>query len=132
MRDQTAKNKSYYDRNKDSELSRSRSWAQANPERRTLSNIKARAKKRGHTFSLSLEHFQDLFESTCHYCGGDGVTGFDRVDSAVGYEPDNVVPCCPTCNYAKRDMSVETFLAWVKRVNDFSNARSVHSTIQQN
>jgi hypothetical protein len=42
--------------------------------------------------------------------------GIDRVDNFKGYEIDNCVPCCYICNYAKRDMSKDQFLAWVKRI----------------
>ena len=41
--------------------------------------------------------------------------GVDRVNNGFGYEEGNAVPCCRTCNVAKRDMAVEDFLAWIKR-----------------
>ena len=51
-------------------------------------------------------------------------TGIDRVDNARGYEKDNVVPCCETCNTAKRTMSVDELLEWVTRVYNKSVRRS--------
>jgi hypothetical protein len=40
----------------------------------------------------------------------------DRVDSTRGYEVDNVVSCCRTCNIAKHDMPYGAFVAWAMRV----------------
>ena len=70
-----------------------------------------------------------LFSLRCHYCGaepgnvpkpsGNGelvYSGIDRVDSTVGYEADNCVPCCIQCNMAKGRMTEEEFLDWVRRV----------------
>ena len=42
--------------------------------------------------------------------------GLDRVDSGRGYDPDNVVSCCGSCNVSKSDMSVERFLGKVKLI----------------
>lgn len=42
--------------------------------------------------------------------------GLDRVDNMQGYTDANTVPCCVHCNRAKRDHSVEDFLAWVHRL----------------
>lgn len=44
------------------------------------------------------------------------LNGLDRVDSNLGYTPDNVVPCCPTCNYAKSDTPLEDFRNWIRKV----------------
>ena len=43
--------------------------------------------------------------------------GVDRIDNSRGYEEGNVVPCCRQCNWSKRDLTTEQFLAWVLRVN---------------
>lgn len=59
-------------------------------------------------------------EQKCHYCGiaesdlprvrmksqiqrGVKVMGVDRVDSDLGYQLDNLVPCCFVCNQIKGD-----------------------------
>jgi hypothetical protein len=44
--------------------------------------------------------------------------GLDRVNSSLPHNMDNVVPCCRWCNYAKRERSVEDFLAWAKRLGN--------------
>jgi hypothetical protein len=38
------------------------------------------------------------------------------VDSAKGYEPKNVVPCCPTCNGMKGSLKLDVFLRQVRKV----------------
>ena len=42
--------------------------------------------------------------------------GIDRKDNTLGYTLENSVPCCPTCNFAKRGLSVIEFIEWARRV----------------
>lgn len=42
--------------------------------------------------------------------------GLDRLDSNRGHTPDNVVPCCHTCNWMKMALGVEEFLAHIERI----------------
>lgn len=88
------------------------------------------AKERGHTFQLTKDEVRGIVVLPCHYCGTQpmvkttsenlsGVfswTGIDRVDSNIGYIINNVVPCCTTCNFGKRDLPVERFLEWVESI----------------
>lgn len=95
------------------------------------------AKRRGYEFSLDKEEFNKLVKSDCHYCGQPPsakkqitekrrsvwhedesvlLNGIDRKDNSRGYFPDNVVPCCSFCNYAKRDSTHEEFMAWLERI----------------
>jgi hypothetical protein len=88
------------------------------------------ARKKGLTFSLSKSDFFNLTQKNCYYCGispsqsfvrgnpnGEFIyNGVDRVDSLKGYELNNVVSCCKTCNYAKRDMTQEEFYSWTDRL----------------
>lgn len=80
------------------------------------------AKSRNLEFNLSYKEFVDLTQLNCFYCnskplkrwnvhGGDFCTGngIDRIDSAKGYEINNVVPCCYECNRAKSNMSLDSF-----------------------
>lgn len=98
-----------------------------------LQNYKNGAKKRGYTYNLSKELEETLIQSNCYYCGsppanhylGRTYMGIDRIDNSRGYEPDNVVPCCTTCNFAKRKMSVEEFKHWIFSVFDHLNARNI-------
>lgn len=77
---------------------------------------KRNAKNRGLKWGLSEGDVYTLMSLSCHYCGRDNKTGIDRVDSSIGYELDNVVPCCSQCNKAKRDRDLRDFKSWIKRV----------------
>ena len=77
------------------------------------------AKQRGVPAFLTDEQFKTLCSSPCHYCGGfskSGINGVDRSDSTKGYQLENCVSCCSTCNTAKLSMSVEEFAKWIVRV----------------
>jgi len=69
-------------------------------------HLKATAKNRGVECSLSLEEYVNKVKLPCFYCddffprvtkGG----GLDRIDNAKGYQYDNVVSCCKTCNLTR-------------------------------
>jgi hypothetical protein len=95
-----------------------------------LSKLKIGAQSRGITWSLTKEQAFLIVRRNCHYCnappahprvGGANqkvlYTGIDRINSARGYTPRNVVPCCAQCNFAKHTMSVAQFKAWISRVH---------------
>lgn len=103
---------------------------------RIFRSYKNDAKNKGVTFLLTEEQFFSLTSSNCKYCGIEPIqvfkpshyykgydndrvyfyNGIDRINPQIGYEIDNVVSCCSTCNYAKRTMSVDQFLNWIYRV----------------
>lgn len=89
----------------------------------------------------SFEIFYELSQKNCYYCDrepyriwnigtsnnnrgtkdqindGDFIyNGLDRVDSALGHTPDNVVPCCYECNTAKSALSLDAFLELIRRI----------------
>ena len=88
------------------------------------------AKRRGYVFELSEELCYKIMKMDCFYCGiepsqiykhsdcfGDFIyNGMDRYDNDLGYIDGNVVPCCKTCNYAKRILSISDFKSWVDKV----------------
>ncbi len=83
------------------------------------------AKTRNLTFRITLEEFERLISQPCHYCGEygdsehDGFVGLDRVDNRIGYiltPVPNVVPACMECNFAKRVMVSDRFIAMCVRV----------------
>jgi hypothetical protein len=95
------------------------------------------ARRRGFDWALTWEQFCILIARPCTYCGAppgqrehgkqtfNGAvtyTGLDRQDNGMGYTPENTVACCGTCNYMKRAMSLEEFLAHVARINDYQGA----------
>ena len=69
-----------------------------------------RAKAAGLTATIPFERYEMLLKEPCHYCGGvintSGI-GLDRRDSAKGYDINNVVPCCATCNAVKNNVFTE-------------------------
>lgn len=49
----------------------------------------------------------------CSLCSRCPSFGIDRIDANKGYTPDNCQPCCSTCNYMKKDMSLDEFRSHV-------------------
>lgn len=98
-----------------------------------LRGYQAGAENRGLSWNLSNDEFRRLTQMDCHYCGtapfavrkghptsGDFTwNGLDRVDSAQGYFPANVVPACWPCNYSKRDRPYGEFMDWIFRLVSF-------------
>lgn len=88
-----------------------------------FASYKKGAEIRGLSFSVPFSAFSTLVTMPCTYCGAPPsnrkrdlpYNGLDRVDNSRGYESDNVAPCCFTCNFAKRTMSLDTFRAWLLR-----------------
>jgi hypothetical protein len=90
--------------------------------------VKSTAKFRGIEVTVTQAQVLALAAMPCAYCGcppepkkggsyGRGAwNGLDRIDSAKGYLPDNVLPCCVTCNRAKGDLSVAEFMQWATRL----------------
>lgn len=101
-------------------------------------NYRHDAKKRKHTFCLSKEDFRNVIEQNCFYCGiepkqigratsdsGEYIyNGIDRVDSSKGYELDNVVPCCKTCNQMKWAQTQKAFFAHVTKIQAHTSKRN--------
>jgi len=94
---------------------------------------KRHARDRGIKYNLNKDDFSEIISLPCHYCGlppsnnkitkncsGFLYSGIDRVDSSIGYELGNVVPCCSICNKAKLGMSRNEFLTWVESVYNYS------------
>jgi len=107
------------------------------PGRATRNNVlyvyKSNAKRRGFGWFLSEEEFDKLTSSCCHYCGVPPSTlredkgnygsylynGIDRIENTGDYQISNTVSCCKECNYAKRDMTYDQFVAFLKRAGQF-------------
>jgi hypothetical protein len=89
------------------------------------------ASRRGFSWGLSDDQFYALISGLCYYCGvkptlnskdKDGVllsNGVDRKDNGLGYSPENCVPCCKFCQYAKRDLPYAEFLDHLERASKF-------------
>lgn len=86
--------------------------------------------KRQKNSNLSFDMFFELTRKTCYYCGCEPnqqcniyttstfrrsvdyvypesfiYNGLDRIDSSKGYDVDNVLTCCKTCNFMKHVLS---------------------------
>lgn len=103
------------------------------------------AKERGLVWGLSTEDFTVLSQQNCHYCGAPPVersytkldsstakynggwvcNGIDRRDNDLGYTPQNCLPCCTICNYAKSKMGYAEFIQYLQRVAEFQRGRGV-------
>lgn len=113
---------------------RARDQYKANPERYKeekrkyshrlttwLKTYQANAKNKGLSWTISDDIAFVMFCDTCLYCNktpeeNGKPMGIDRFDSDIGYEPGNVTPCCSTCNYAKRILSITEFTEMCTRV----------------
>lgn len=97
-------------------------------------HVRGEAGKRGLSWTLSEPTFRALVTANCFYCDAppDGrkidrgdrrsrrttvpALGIDRMDSAVGYEDGNCVPCCRRCNFAKGRLLPHEYVEHCRRV----------------
>lgn len=101
-----------------------------------LSYYRKNADDRGIAFALEKDVFLAITKKDCFYCGIEPqqvaktnakytdpylYNGVDRVNSSLDYLPENVVPCCVTCNRGKGTRTAEDFLSWARLVHDFDN-----------
>lgn len=91
---------------------------------------RAQARRRGISFNLNKDTFALLTKQPCYYCGQSPIqqwqpkfptgayvyNGIDRLDNTIGYETNNCVPCCGTCNKMKTNQTVLEFLFRIKRI----------------
>jgi hypothetical protein len=92
-----------------------KSWKKK-PER-IFKEYKRSAVKRNLTFGISEKDFYSFQNSTCKYCGTDlKQIRLDRVDNSIGYELNNVVPCCSLCNFTKHTLGREEFLEHIYKI----------------
>lgn len=100
-------------------------------------NYKKAATVRNLEFSLTKEEFREVTSKSCHYCGvapsnlaispnkkkqlfgNYTFNGIDRKNNIEGYTYPNILPCCKTCNYAKRNMTYDDFTTYLIRVVEF-------------
>lgn len=120
--------------------------------RAKASNYKSHAKIRTLKWDITLEEAVSLLKQNCYYCGADPsckynlaianrrkcqgknfmlahkekyeimYNGIDRVDNALGYIKDNIVPCCTICNFGKRTWSYDVFMAWLNQLVKYRNS----------
>lgn len=134
-------NRAYYERNSDKEKARVKAYHEANREKRitrmrayhrTLRSMFRRAlnyaKRHGYVWTITEGEFQGLRGKPCHYCEGplpETGHGLDRIDCSRGYEADNVLPCCQSCNRKRsNDWTVEETRLAVQTVLAHRRARN--------
>jgi len=92
---------------------------------------KKRSAELNREFDLSFAVFKELLINNCYYCGlssDKGINskyqnrhfalhGIDRINSDLGYTPENVVTSCFFCNQSKSELSQEAWLNWIHRVS---------------
>ena len=90
-------------------------------EARRWADFKSNANRRGLEITLTRDEFMSFWSKPCKYCGSvlDRV-GLDRLDNSKGYSLDNVVSCCPTCNYMKQRMSEEELYEQCEKILRFN------------
>ena len=112
---------------------------------RILKDYKHNSKRRSVSWELSDIQFFALIQSNCHYCGRppSGIchppdangsfiyNGVDRIDNAVGYVDENVVPCCRVCNWAKGKMSYSDFMGYLCQPIDYHNKKQTFHSIYE-
>ncbi len=101
-----------------------------------FNTYKNNATKRSLSFRLSKKRFFSFLTQNCHYCNTPPAitshlkrhkdfkyNGVDRVNNSLGYSLKNCVTCCLICNLAKRTLSVEEWLVWIKRIYKFQRKK---------
>jgi hypothetical protein len=103
------------------------------------------SEKRNHNFNLNFEDFIKIITQNCHYCGEPpseptrkilisrghvneppfNYNGIDRIDSKIGYNQDNCVPCCSSCNYMKHTATQDEFLNQIGKIYKHLNLSKI-------
>ena len=77
------------------------------------------AAKRNLFFELTLDQFTEIVTKPCYYCKKyeeTEVIGIDRINSFIGYNLENIVPCCKLCNNMKQQLTVNEFALQIKNI----------------
>ena len=85
----------------------------------TFSDYKHRAKKKGLSFTLTKELFEDITGRVCQDCGlvpPGGTVGIDRIDNTLGYTSENSRPCCYSCNAIKKCLSEDKYVKMCQKI----------------
>lgn len=105
----------------------------------TYKTYKYNAKKRDINFNISKKDVENIIFKPCYYCGVIGgntsnliknkpikYNGIDRHDNFVGYQVENIVPCCGTCNIMKNNKSYRYFINHIEKI--FNNLKDGETT----
>lgn len=96
---------------------------------KTYTTYKQTAIRRGKSWDISLEEFNEEVSKSCSICGKENTgthrNGIDRIDNSEGYVVGNIQSCCGECNYMKRDLDMSAF---VTRLLDIYDVHPVFET----
>lgn len=111
--------------------------------RQVINGYKVTAIGKGLVWELDRDYARILMKKPCFYCGklpneepitaktvryGHGIcftyNGIDRQDNNQGYTSWNCVTCCVICNFAKRNMKLADFMAWIERLKTYQVPQS--------
>lgn len=84
-----------------------------------FNNYKKNAIRRNLCFTIDFDTFSRIVQSPCFYCNvfkDTEVIGIDRIDNSHGYENDNIVSCCQTCNFMKGELSFDDFKKHIEQI----------------
>lgn len=82
-----------------------------------MNKIRSSAKMRNIHLGIGIEWYRNnIWGKSCHYCGLPTIGGIDRVDSSIGYDPENCVPCCTDCNRTKFTHSPTEMVARIREI----------------
>ena len=83
--------------------------------------------KRGLEYTLTKEQYEYLIYKPCYLCGYKNIVGngLDRQDTSKGYNIDNVLPCCSTCNMMKAFYNTDDFIKQMKKISHFKESYPV-------
>ena len=88
---------------------------------RKYQDIKRGAIRRNIPFELTEDFVGTMTDEPCFYCEQQTTdilrNGIDRLDNTVGYNEDNCVSCCRTCNTMKRCLDASTFVERCSQVS---------------
>jgi hypothetical protein len=77
------------------------------------------AAKRNLSFELTLDEFTEIVTKACYYCKKyeeNEVIGIDRINSFIGYNMENIVPCCNICNTMKQQLTMNEFALQIEKI----------------
>lgn len=94
------------------------------------------AKCRNLEWTITDIEFEKLATSNCYYCNSEPVEakylarynktkenikiqGIDRLNSKLGYNIENCVSCCKTCNQMKMSLTEEVFINQINKIYNF-------------
>lgn len=100
--------RTWYAANSDKAKESKTRWRKENPACQCYHSHKSTTKRRGIPWNLDKEwYLANIWDRQCAYGRHPANGGIDRVDSNVGYEPSNCVPCCFRCNSIKNDQTLD-------------------------